>query len=213
MRNWATTPYYKENLKLTSHDILHLCSADLSKSFFFNCVNIYLFSIFFSIDFVRCKNLLSIDCVNIYLFSLFSSQDFGRWKSVGLPPHSLHISRFINFNLHVTGPWCSFKKKFINICDAFSYSFSVFTSFSCVWKETPEEASNFFPFYTSWALNKIWLLENNQSYDFSTYNFSGVTSRTRVAKSLIESAQAKTPEILLRIIHYVRKIFQKTNIS
>ena len=122
----------QRKLKVNESRYITFVFSGSIKKFFFNCVNIYLFSIFFSIDFVRCKNLLSIDCVNIYLFSLFSSQDFGRWKSVGLPPHSLHISRFINFNLHVTGPWCSFKKKFINICDAFSYSFSVFTSFSCV---------------------------------------------------------------------------------
>ena len=47
-------------IKLTSHDILHyLCSADLS------------------------KKLFSIGCVNIYLFSIVFSIDFARWKSVG----------------------------------------------------------------------------------------------------------------------------------
>ena len=31
------------------------------------------------------KKLFSIDSVNIYLSSIFFSIDFGRWKSVGLP--------------------------------------------------------------------------------------------------------------------------------
>ena len=34
---------------------------------------------------VSIKKLFSIDYVNIYLFSLFFSIDFPRWKSVGLP--------------------------------------------------------------------------------------------------------------------------------
>ena len=31
------------------------------------------------------KKLFSIDCVNIYLFSMFFSKEFARWKSVGIP--------------------------------------------------------------------------------------------------------------------------------
>ena len=40
------------------------------------------------------KKLL-IDFVNIYVFSITFSIDFARWKSVGLP----HIPCFINFKL------------------------------------------------------------------------------------------------------------------
>ena len=63
-----------------THPILHyLWSADLSKSFPQLILSILIFSQFsFSIDF-------SIDCVNIYLFSIFSSIDLAWWKRVGLP--------------------------------------------------------------------------------------------------------------------------------
>ena len=36
------------------------------------------------------KKIFSIDCVNIYIFSIFFSKDFFRWKSLGLP-HIVYI--------------------------------------------------------------------------------------------------------------------------
>ena len=60
-------------LKESRYYALFLVSGSIKKIFSINCVSIYLFSIFFSID-------LSVDCVNIYLFSI----DFDRWKSEGL---------------------------------------------------------------------------------------------------------------------------------
>ena len=37
------------------------------------------------------KKLFSIDCVNIYLFSIFFSIDFSGWKSVGLPHTAYNV--------------------------------------------------------------------------------------------------------------------------
>ena len=46
-------------------------SGSIKKLSSLDCVNIYLFSILFSIDFARWKNLFSFDCLNIYFFSVF----------------------------------------------------------------------------------------------------------------------------------------------
>ena len=45
---------------------------------------------------VSIKNLFLTDCVNIYLFSIFFSIDYFWWKNVRFP--TLLISWFINFN-------------------------------------------------------------------------------------------------------------------
>ena len=76
---------------MVNRSIKKLCSTDH--------VNIYLFLIFFSIDFAWWKKFFSIDCANIYLFSIFFSIDFARWKSVGLPYPRLFISWFITWLL------------------------------------------------------------------------------------------------------------------
>ena len=60
------------------HIALFVVGGSIKKLFSIDYVNVYFYSIFFSIDF-------SIGCVNIYFFSLFFSLDFARWKSVGLP--------------------------------------------------------------------------------------------------------------------------------
>ena len=60
-------------LKLMGHSILHYAvNGSIKKLSLIYCANIYLFSIFFSVDF-------SIDCANISPFST----DFVRWKSAG----------------------------------------------------------------------------------------------------------------------------------
>ena len=38
------------------------------------------------------KKLFSIDCVDIYLLSILFSIDFTRWESVTLPPHCLYCN-------------------------------------------------------------------------------------------------------------------------
>ena len=53
---------------------LFVVSGYIKKIFLMDCVNIYLFSLFFKIVFA-----------NIYVFSIFFSKEFARWKSVGLP--------------------------------------------------------------------------------------------------------------------------------
>ena len=83
LRSWFQR---KSALKLMSHGIfvLFVFSGSIKKLFSIDCVNIFLLSIFFSVDFARWKRLFSIDCVNIYFFSMFFSIDFARCKSVGL---------------------------------------------------------------------------------------------------------------------------------
>ena len=57
-------------------------SGSIKKLSPIDCVNIYLFSIFFSIDF-------SNDCVNIYLFSIFFFNQFCPVEKCGVIQHCL----------------------------------------------------------------------------------------------------------------------------
>ena len=64
---------------------LFVFSESIKKLLSIDCVNTYLFSMVFSIDFALWKNFFSIACVKIFLFSIFFSIDFARGKSVGFP--------------------------------------------------------------------------------------------------------------------------------
>ena len=67
----------------------YLCSADLSKGFSQMTVSILIFSLYFSIDFVPWKKFFLIDCVNIYLFSIFFNS-FCPVEKCGVTPHCLY---------------------------------------------------------------------------------------------------------------------------
>ena len=48
---------------------------------FLNLLHLFLFFLnIFSTDFIQSEKPFSIDCINIYLFSVFFSIDFARWK-------------------------------------------------------------------------------------------------------------------------------------
>ena len=88
--------YKNFKLKLTSHDILHyLFSVDLSKSFSQLIVSIFLFSIFFSIDFARwkvsgsIKKLFSINFQQLFFLNIFFNKFCPVEKCV-VTPHCLY---------------------------------------------------------------------------------------------------------------------------
>ena len=71
--------YYLPSVDLSSHGMLYyLPSVDLFK--INESQHVVLFAVSGSIE-----KRFSVDCVNINLFSIFFSIDFARWKSVGLP--------------------------------------------------------------------------------------------------------------------------------
>ena len=69
---------------------LFVFSGSIKKFFSTDCINIYLFSIFFSIDFARWKNLLSIACVNFILSRYFFFNRFCPVEKCGVTPHCLY---------------------------------------------------------------------------------------------------------------------------
>ena len=82
------------------YDALFVVRGSIKKPFSFDCVNIYLFSIFISIDF-------STNCVNDYLFSIFFPIDFGWYKSVGL----IHVAYVFFFYYFLFSPQITTLKK------------------------------------------------------------------------------------------------------
>ena len=95
-----------DQLKLTSHGILHyLRSADLLKSFrLLVDFNIYLFSIFFSIDFTRWKKLFVF---SQYFFNRFCRQEKCEVTSHCLYFDSLHLSKHYHRALAWKWNWLS----------------------------------------------------------------------------------------------------------
>ena len=76
----------------TSHSVLHyFCSVDLSKSLPIDCVNTYLFSMFFSIFFQSClveKVFLNWLCQYLSFLNIFFNR-FCPVEKCGVTPHCL----------------------------------------------------------------------------------------------------------------------------
>ena len=76
---------------------LFFCGS-IKNLFSIDCINVYFFLIFFSIDFAQWKKLFPIDCANAYLFSIFFSIDFAGWK-VWVTPHFVYCDSLTLLNL------------------------------------------------------------------------------------------------------------------
>ena len=69
---------------------LFVFSGSINKLFSIYCTNVYLFSIFFSIDFERWRKLFSIECVSIYLYLIFFFYRFFPVEKSGVTPKCLY---------------------------------------------------------------------------------------------------------------------------
>ena len=68
-----------------------ICVQWIYQKAFLNCLCQYLsFLNIFPIDFARWKNLFQIDCVNIYLFSIFFFNRFCPAEKSGVPPYCFY---------------------------------------------------------------------------------------------------------------------------
>ena len=76
---------FVNNMYSASHGILHyLCSVDVSKSFSQLILSIFIFSQYFFTGFYPVEKAF-LNRVNIYLFSIFFLIDFAQLKNLGLP--------------------------------------------------------------------------------------------------------------------------------